>query len=163
MAHRGIATLATALTLCFLLLTYYDREFFPLHFYESLIYLVIVLMLFYFHERWAYMLGIVAPAAWLLITYATGVLGGAMRQMRQLLIAHHPSDQVSFLAGVIAALAVLLIIVSAYHWKREYAGLPHAWSTFFVSLVIVVIYYAILIYWFVRSLAREGRQFGTSG
>jgi hypothetical protein len=50
-AHRGIATLATALMICFLILSAMEPEFFLLHFYESLIYLAIVLMLFYFEER----------------------------------------------------------------------------------------------------------------
>ena len=49
-AHRGIATLASALMICFLVLSAMEPEFFLLHFYESLIYLAIVLMLFYFRR-----------------------------------------------------------------------------------------------------------------
>ncbi len=52
-AHRGIATLASALLICFLLLSHFEPEFFLLHLYQSLIYLVIVLLLFYFEDRWA--------------------------------------------------------------------------------------------------------------
>src|SRR5713226_3186808 len=74
-AHRGIATLASALLICFLLLSHFEPEFFLLHLYQSLIYLVIVLLLFYFEDRWAYMIGILAPAVWLLLNYATGELG----------------------------------------------------------------------------------------
>ena len=58
MVHRGVASLALALATCFLVLSHFDPQFFLVHFYESLIYLAIVLMLFYFEDRWAYMLGI---------------------------------------------------------------------------------------------------------
>jgi hypothetical protein len=49
-AHRGIATVASAVMICFLILSAMEPEFFLLHFYESLTYLAIVLMLFYFEE-----------------------------------------------------------------------------------------------------------------
>src|SRR5690348_7372181 len=83
-AHRGIATVASALLVCFLILSAMEPEFFLLHFYESLMYLAIVLMLFYFEDKWAYMLGIVAPAVWLILAYGVGLLGGAMRQVSHL-------------------------------------------------------------------------------
>jgi hypothetical protein len=79
-AHRGIATDASAVMICLLILSAMEPEFFLLHFYESLIYLAIVLMLFYFEDKWAYMIGIVAPSVWLILAYGVGLLGGAMRQ-----------------------------------------------------------------------------------
>jgi hypothetical protein len=72
MVHRGVAALALALTTCFLLLSYFDSQFSLIHVYESLIYLLIVLALFYSEGRWAYMLGIVAPAGWLLLMFHHG-------------------------------------------------------------------------------------------
>jgi hypothetical protein len=159
MAHRSIVTVATGLMVCFMLLTRYDREFFLLHFYQSLIYILIVLMLFYFHERWAYMLGMVAPAGWLLLSYSTGMLGGAMRQVGRLLVIERPSSAVSMIGAVIAALDVLLIVICAYRWKREYSGLHKGWGTFLGSLGIVVVYYAILVCWFLQTLSQQSRQF----
>ncbi len=160
MAHRGIATLSLGLMTCFLLLTHLDPGFFLLHFYQSLIYLLIVLMLFYFHERWAYMLGILAPAGWLLLTYASGLLGGAMRQVRAVLLAHKPGNEVSLLAAAIALLAALMIVFCGYRWRREYAGARKAWSTFLGSLALVVAYYAVLVGWYLRILAEESRRYG---
>ena len=151
-AHRGIATLASALLICFLLLSHFEPEFFLLHLYQSLIYLVIVLLLFYFEDRWAYMIGILAPAVWLLLNYATGELGGAMRQVSRLMRAQRPTNEVTMLAAVIAALAVLMIVSCAYRWKREYAGLGKGLRTFFVSLGIVIAYYVILVAWFWRMV-----------
>ncbi len=60
MVHRGIATLAGALMLPFLYLSNLEPQFFLLYLYPSLMYLAIILMLFYFEDRFAYMLGIVA-------------------------------------------------------------------------------------------------------
>jgi hypothetical protein len=148
MAHRGIATLAAALMLCFLLLSYFEPEFFLLHLYQSLIYLVVILLLFYSEDGYAYMLGMLAPAVWLLLTYSTGLLYGGARQVARLMHAQRPSNQVSLMAAITAALAVLLIGLCAYRWKREYAGLGKGMKMFLVSFGIVVTYYAILVIWF---------------
>jgi hypothetical protein len=150
--NRGIASLALALAICFLFLTNYDPQFFLFHFYESIIYLVIVLMLFYFEDRWAYMLGILAPAAWLLLEFAIGGLGEFMRQVSLLFVGKAPSYAASFLGAVISILSVAMIAYCAYWWKREFSGLKKGLSTFLVSLVIVVVYYGLLVLWFWRTL-----------
>jgi hypothetical protein len=151
-AHRGIATFASALTICFLVLSAMEPEFFLLHFYESLIYLAIVLMLFYFEDRWAYMIGILTPAVWLILAYGVGLLGGATRQVSKLMRAQRPTSQVSVMVAIITILAVMLIGSCAYRWKREYAGLNKGRTTFVVSLGIVILYFAILVIWFWRSI-----------
>jgi len=51
MIHRGIISLALALMTCFLALSHFDSQFFLIHFYESLIYIVIVLMFFPHPDR----------------------------------------------------------------------------------------------------------------
>jgi len=148
MVHRGIATISGALLLSFLWLGNLEPQFVLLHFYQSLIYLAIILMLFYFEDRYAYMLGMIAPAAWLILNYLTGILGGAMRQVKRLMSAESPSNPVTLVAAIIAVLSVLMIIFCAYRWKREYSGLGKGLSTFVVSLVVVIVYYGLLIYWF---------------
>ena len=145
MPHRGIATLSAALMLSFLYLTHLETEFFLLHFYQSLIYLVIILMLFYFEEQYAYMLGMLAPAVWLLMTYATGLLGGGARQVGRLLREQRPTNEISLMAAVIAVLSVVMIVSCAYRWKREFAGLHRFGKTFVIGLIVVVLYYGILI------------------
>ncbi len=154
MAHRGIATLAAALMLCFLLLSSFEPQFFMLHLYQSLIYLVVILTLFYSEDQYAYMIGMLAPAAWLLLTYATGILEGAARQVGRLMHAQVPSNKVTLMAAITAVLAVLMIAMCAYRWKREYAGLGKGLKTFFISFVVVVVYYGILITWFWQGIPR---------
>jgi len=148
MVHRWIATLAGALMLSFLLLSGLEPEFFFLHFYQSLIWLVIILMLFYLEDRYAYMLGIVAASIWLVLNYASGILGGAAHQLGRLMYAQKPNNTVSLMGGISAVLCVAMIIVCAYRWKREFSGLGKGTTTFVVSLGIVVVYYAILVAWF---------------
>lgn len=153
MVHRGIATLALVIITCFLLLSHFDPQFFFLHFYESLIYIAIVLLLFYFEERWAYMLAIVGPAGWLLLTFVTGGFGAFIRQMDRVFHGEVPSDTAFLLGGIISILSVAMIVVCSYRWKREFAGLGKGLSTFLVSAGIVAVYYVLLAFWFWRSVA----------
>jgi hypothetical protein len=136
-AHRGIATVASALMVSFLVLSAMEPEFFLLHFYESLIYLAIVL---------------VAPAVWLILAYGVGLLGGAMRQVSKLMRGQRPTSQVSVMVLILTILAVILISLCAYRWKRGYAGLGKGRTTFLVSLAIVIAYNVILVVWFWRMI-----------
>ncbi len=149
MVHKGIATLASTLVLCFFLLSHFDPQFFLLHFYEALIYVIIVLMLFYFHERWAYMLGIVAPAEWLLLLFITGGLDEFWVRLSQGLRGEPAPNFVPAVIGVlISILSVAMIVSSSYRWRREFSGLKQEMSTFLVTLVIASAYYAVLVLWF---------------
>jgi hypothetical protein len=152
MPHKGIATLSFALALCFLLLTHFDPQFFMLHFYESVIYLVLVLMLFYFHERWAYMVGILAPAGWLALSFASGGLSVYGRQFVRLFHANGPDFAASFIGGIAAFLSVAMIFFCGYRWRREFPGIGRELRTFVVSFGIVSAYYAVLVLWFWRSV-----------
>lgn len=66
--------LAGAQVFCFLLLSHLEPDFFLIHFYQTTIYLALLILLFYMEDRWAYMIGLLAPAAWLVMAFATGML-----------------------------------------------------------------------------------------
>ena len=146
--YRDIATLAGLQVLCFLLLSHMEPNFFLLHFYQTVVYLAILIMLFYTEDRWAYMIGLLAPAAWLFMAFATGMLGAAIRQVVHIGQGAALSNLVSLLAGVTAVLSLLMIFACGRHWLREYHGLGKSLSTFAVSFGIVGVYYAILVVWF---------------
>ena len=146
--YRDIATLSALQVVCFLLLTHLEQDFFLLHFYQTIIYLAVLILLFYMEDRWAYMLGMLAPAAWLIMAFATGMLGGAIRQVFHIGQGAGLSNIVSLLAGFTAILSVLMIAACGRHWSREYAGLGKSLNTFAVSFGIVAVYYAILVTWF---------------
>jgi hypothetical protein len=105
-------------------------------------------MLFYMEDRWAYMIGMVAPAVWLLMTFATGLLGSAARQILGFGEGHGMTNPVSFVAALSAVLSLAMIAACARRWKKEYLGLGKSASTFAISLGIVAVYYGILVVWF---------------
>jgi hypothetical protein len=146
--YREIAALAGLQILCFVILSHLEPSFFLLHFYQTIVYLAVLIMLFYMEDRWAYMIGIVAPALWLVMTFATGLLQGAFRQLLQFSEGKGLSNTVSFLAAISAILSVLMIWACSRRWIREYAGLGKTIVTFGVSSAIVVAYYAIMVIWF---------------
>jgi hypothetical protein len=47
------------------------------------VYLALLILLFYFEDRWAY-IGILARAGWLVLAFATGSLGATTRQLMRL-------------------------------------------------------------------------------
>ncbi len=49
--YRDIATLAGVQTLCFLVLTHLEPNFFLIHSYHSILYIAILVMLFYMEDR----------------------------------------------------------------------------------------------------------------
>jgi len=141
--YRDIATLAGAQIVCFVVLTHLEPNFFLLHLYQSILYIAILVMLFYMEDRWAYMIGMLASAVWLGMAYATGMLGGAIREL-----GRGAATSVGLIALLTALIAVSMIALCGRHWKKEYAGLGKTISTFSVSMGIVAVYYAILILWF---------------
>jgi hypothetical protein len=146
--YRDIATLAGVQVVCFLLLSHLEPDFFLLHFYQTIIYMAVLILLFYMEDRWAYMISMLAPAAWLLMAFATGMLGGAARQFMHIGQGATVSNLVSLLAGATAILSLLMIAAAGRHWRREYAGLGKSLSTFTVTFGIVAVYYTILVVWF---------------
>jgi len=146
--YRDIASLAGAQVVCFLLLSHLEPDFFLLHFYQTIMYLAVLILLFYMEDRWAYMLGMLAPAAWLVLAFATGLLTAAARQAFHVGSGAGLTNGVSLTAAVSAVLAVLMIIACGRHWQREYSGLGKSLSTFAVSFGIVAVYYGILVAWF---------------
>jgi hypothetical protein len=146
--HRDIATIAALQVVCFSVLTRFEPQFFLLHLYQTIIYMAILILLFYMEGRWAYMIGMLAPIAWLGMVFATGLLGGATRQVLRLTQGESVTNNVSFIAAISALLSILMIVFCARHWKREYAGLGKTASTFAISVGVVAIYYGILAVWF---------------
>jgi hypothetical protein len=145
--YRDIAALAGAQIICFVALTHLEPGFFLLHLYQSILYIAILVMLFYMEDRWAYMIGMLASAVWLGMAYATGMLGGAFRQLSPR-GAGNATNAVGLITLLTALIAVLMIVFCGRHWKKEYSGLGKTGSTFAVSFGVVAVYYGILIAWF---------------
>src|SRR5579864_397887 len=120
--YRDIATLAGLQTLCFLVLTHLEPNFFLIHLYQSILYIAILVMLFYMEDRWAYMIGMLASVVWLGMAYATGILGSAARQLSQFRFTEWSANSVSLIAACTAILAILMVALCGRHWRKEYSG-----------------------------------------
>jgi hypothetical protein len=53
---RDIATVVGVQVFCFLLLSHLEPDFFLIHFYQTTIYLGLLILLFDMGDRWAYMI-----------------------------------------------------------------------------------------------------------
>ena len=148
MVHRGLATISGAMMFCFMMLAGVDTPFFFLHFYQSMIYLAILLMLFYLEDRWAYMLGMLAPVAWMILVLVNGQLLGALRQPIDYFAQGLRPTGVGMVLLLTALVSLIMFAGCLRHWRREFAGLGKGWSTFLISLLIVLVYYGILVVWF---------------
>ena len=149
MVHRGIATLSGALMICFFLLATYEPQYYLLHFYQAMMYLAIILLLFYFEDHWAYAIGMQVPIVWLALTgFGTGLLGGALQQGMLLLRGEPATNRTGPMALIVAALGIALFVTCLLRWRREISGLKIARPTFAISAVIVLVYYTVLINWF---------------
>jgi len=92
----------------------------------------------------------VAPAVWLVLTLAwTGLRGFA----HQVLLAFNPGNAffpTGLLTALTLVLSAVLVVSCANRWRHEFSGLHKGWSAFLVSLLVVVIYYAVLVLWVLR-------------
>jgi len=150
--YRDIASLAGAQVCCFLVLTHLEPSLFLIHFYQSILYIAILVMLFYMEDRWAYMIGMLASLTWLLLAYISGILTRAVEQLWTSSNGTKAANVVSLLALLTAVLAMLMIAFCGRHWKKEYWGLGKTRSTFLVSAGIIVVYYGILLKWFLDMM-----------
>jgi hypothetical protein len=162
LAHRGIVTLALALMISFLLLAHFDSQLFFIHLYESLIYLAMVATLFALEERWTYMLGMLAPAVWLMLMLIPGAcaivffaVGGIPAILRPVQLVFHlqrTSFPASMLGTIILILSVWMFIFCASRWRSEFADLSRGWTTFLVCFSVVGIYYSAMVLWALHHL-----------
>lgn len=160
--HRGIASLALALMISFLLLASLDSQLVFIHLYESLIYLAIVVMLFFVKDRWTYTLGMLAPAIWLMLMLIPGAcavfffyFGGVPEILRPLqLVFRLPRTSVwaSLLGIGILILSVWMSLFCGNRWASEFAGFRNRRSIFLACLGVIGIYYGAMVLWVLRQL-----------
>ena len=131
--YRDVATLAGVQIICFLILTHLEPGLFLIHFYEAILYIAILVMLFYMEDRWAYMIGMLASSAWLVLAFLSGISGATFRELSRLQIPASDRGLIALLALTTTLIAVLMIAACGRHWMKEYSGLGKSTSTFFVS------------------------------
>ena len=147
MANRTVFSLAAAMGALSFLMSHYDKFFFALHFLESLIYLVILVLMFYRLEEWAYVIGMAAPVFWLLLASAAGVLsGGNIAEFGKALIGAEVDGPIQVVGGLMIFVALGLLVASARAFKKAIWGTPEAIRILSIGTGIVVAFYVSIAY-----------------
>jgi hypothetical protein len=144
MANRALFTLATIMMVLFFLASQYDNFFFPMHFLEAVIYAVLLLLLYYGLEDWAYVMGFLTPLLWIILTLLSGTLLGGLEALGQITTLQVVQNPKAVVAGLVFVTSVALIVVSWRAFYREVWGKPGALGTTVGAAVVVVAYYAML-------------------
>lgn len=133
-ANKPVAATAALMMGLFLLAAWKDTFFFTLHFVESLIYLVIILLLFYLEDRFGYILGLLVPLGWIILGYIFGILHMRLFEF----------GFVGALRGVIVLSGILLMVLCWRALQREIVGTPYLRSTVLVGAAVTATYYGVL-------------------
>lgn len=155
MTHRLVFSLATGMMLLFFLISNFDRYFFTLHFLESLIYLVMLLLLFYDLEDWAYVMGVVAPFYWIVLTLLSGTSVSGLQALGRAVTFQGMAAPVDLLSGTALVVGIALMVASARSFRREVWGTPGALRTVVLASLFVGVYYAVLVYTLIRQASPE--------
>lgn len=151
-SNKPVVTLAAAMMLLFFSVGWYETQFLMVHFFEALIYLIMILLFFYFEDRFGYALGVFVPGVWILLQFlTTGRVQAGFRQLGRVLSFRSVDSPVSLLAAIITLTGLLLIVLSAMALRREVAGTPYLRSSLIVGGVITVAYYGIVYFLFIRT------------
>jgi len=150
MANKAVFTLAAILMVLFFWLSNYDRFFFLAHFLQAGFYLVVLLLLFYGLEEWAYVMAVVAPLLWVILAVLAGIATSGFRGLGRLLSGGGLENPVDTVAGFILLGSLALIGVSARVYKREIWGAPGALRSAIGAIVVVGGYYLVLLYAYIR-------------
>lgn len=145
MGNRTVFTLAAILMVLFFAISNYDRYFFLLHFLEAAIYVVILLLLFYGLEDWAYTIGFVAPLLWIVLSLVVGMSLAGLEALVNLVTFQAVANPADLLAGLIFLAALGLMVASGWAFYREVWGRPEAWRAAVGGILVAGIYYAALI------------------
>jgi hypothetical protein len=142
MANRTVFGLAAVMGLLSFLISHYDQYFFLLHFMETLVYFVILLLMFYRLEEWAYAIGMAAPLFWVMTAYLGGFLGENLAQFAIGMLGGN--SPVSFIGGVMVFVAIGLLAASAHAFWKGIWGTPNALRILLIGFGAVAVFYASL-------------------
>lgn len=150
MANKAVFTLAAVLMALFFWLSNYDRVFFMAHFLQAGFYLIVLLLMFYGLEEYAYVMSVVAPLLWIILAILAGIAESGARGLGRLVSGGGLETPVDTVAGFILLGSLALMVVSARVYKRDVWGAPGAMRAAIGAIVIVGGYYLVLLYAYLR-------------
>jgi len=123
---------------------------------RTVIYAVILLLLFYGLEDWAYVFGFLTPLLWMVLTILSGALLAGFRALGMLVMLRPVDDNIGLVTGFIFLAGLALLVVSARAYKREVWGRPGALRVFVGAAVAVMVYHAAVIFTLFRMVQPSG-------
>jgi hypothetical protein len=150
MTKKAVFTLAAILMALFFGLSNYDRFFFLAHFLQAGFYLVVLLLLFYGLEEYAYVMSAVAPLLWIVLAALAGIATAGLQGLGRLLSGGALERPVDTVAGFILLGSLALMAVSASAYKREIWGARGALRSAVTAILVVGGYYLVLLYAYIR-------------
>ncbi|MGH9862250.1 MAG: hypothetical protein ACRD35_02385 [Candidatus Acidiferrales bacterium] len=152
MSNRAVFTLATIVMVLFFLASHLDFYFFALHFLEAVIYLVILLLLFYGTDDWAYAIGFFTPLVWMALNLLGGGLLGGLQALGQLVTFQPIESHLRLVNGFVLLAGLALSYASGRAFWREVWGTPGARRTLLGAALIVGAYYAAIVFILLRMV-----------
>ena len=153
MSNRAVFVTSFLIATVILFAAFSLSQLFYFHLYESLIYVLIALMVFYGENRYSYMLGIIVPTFWLLGEFLTGYFRDDVANFLLVVTRQTVLSYDSALHGAVSMLSAILLFYSLRVYRRE-VGRPGLGKSLAVSGGIAAIYFAILLSWFAFAISR---------
>ena len=153
MSNRAVFVTSFLIATVMLFAAFSLSQLFYFHLYESLIYVLIALMVFYGENRYSYMLGIIVPTFWLLGELLTGYFRDDVANFLLVVTRQTVLSYDSALHGAVSMLSAILLFYSLRVYRRE-VGRPGLGKSLAVSGGIAAIYFAILLSWFAFAISR---------
>lgn len=153
MSNRAVFITSFLIATMILFAAFSLSQLFYFHLYESLIYVLIALMVFYGENRYSYMLGIIVPSIWLLVELLMGYFRDDVANFLLVITRHTVLSYDSALHGAVSMLSVLLLFFSVRVYRRE-VGRPGLGKSIAVSGGVAAIYFGILLSWFAFAISR---------
>jgi len=150
MGEKTIFTLAAVLMALYFWLSNFDRFYFGMHFVQAAFYLIVLLLLYYGLEEWAYVMAIVAPLLWVVEAWLLGILGAALRGLGGLATGQGFQNPVDVVGGLVFLVSLVLMAVSAVLFKRDIWGRPGVMRSTIGAILVVGLYNALLAYIYYR-------------
>jgi uncharacterized membrane protein YidH (DUF202 family) len=152
--NRVVAGLAIVMAILFASVSFEEPEFLLIHCFEGSIYIVIVALLYYSREEWAYPLGMILPLVWIILSYATGRLSAGVAQVGMVVGRREISNFTSLLAVALTIGGLALVVASAYYYYQEiHGGSSGGPKNFGLAALISLAYYAVLVLWFTAAVS----------
>ncbi len=142
MGEKTIFALSAALMVLFFLMSNYERQFFVVHCLQASFYLIVLLLLYYGLEEWAYVMAFVAPIPWIVVPLWSAAAAGSLGTLITPPQVWSPVDVLGL--GIFLG-SIALLGVSGWTYKKDIWGRPGALKTALGAIAIVGVFYAVLI------------------